>query len=281
MAAKAHRTEILIGVLAVLSIFIVVMGNIMLAEGRFPVGVYAVDMLICGVFAWDYIGRLMRSPSRKGFVKVTWYEPLAMVPAIVMDMLFGLPVLSVGLRALRLVRFVRVVPVVARLKRSASSAERFAERSQLLYLFVIVASIVLAAAFSVLTIELRAPRGQIQDASDALWWALSTVTTVGYGDIVPSTPLGRIIGMMLMVVGIGVMAALISQVSATIVESRMARTRRRRRAVPAAVVARLQATVGRVGDLSDAELATLLREIVQLQCQVPRTEAGSDTSQAG
>lgn len=281
MAAKAHRTEILIGVLAVLSIFIVVMGNIMLAEGRFPVGVYAVDMLICGVFAWDYIGRLMRSPSRKGFVKVTWYEPLAMVPAIVMDMLFGLPVLSVGLRALRLVRFVRVVPVIARLKRSASSAEQFAERSQLLYLFVIVASIVLAAAFSVLAIELGAPRGQIQNASDALWWALSTVTTVGYGDIVPSTALGRVIGMMLMVVGIGVMATLISQVSATIVESRMARARRRRRAVPAAVVARLQTTLGRVGDLSDVELATLLREIVQLHCQMPRTEAGEGTSQTG
>ena len=280
MPRKVSKTEVVIGFLAVLSILLVVLGNLMLARGRVPVGVYTVDVIICGVFAWDFVKRLRDSGSGRDFLKKSWYEPLSMVPAISLDMIAGLPGLSAGLRALRLVRFVRVVLVAARLKRSLSVADRFVERSQLLYLIVIAASIVIAAAFSVLAIEFRVPQSQIQGVSDALWWALSTVTTVGYGDVVPSTPLGRIIGMLLMVAGIGVMATLISQVSATVVESRLTRVRSQRRAAPAAVVAGLQATVGRVGDLSDAELATLLREIVEFHCQVRRTGDGPGGTQS-
>ena len=273
MPAKVSKTEIAIGFLAVLSIFLTVLGNIMIAKGRFPVGVYTIDLFICGLFAWDFVKRLRKSQSRRSFWRQSWYEPLAIVPAIALDVLVGLPVLSAGLRALRLVRFVRVVLVASRLRRTFSVADRFIEHSRLLYLVTIAAGIVVAAAFAVLTIEFRAPGSQIQGVSDALWWALSTVTTVGYGDIVPATPLGRIIGMVLMVVGIGVMAALISQVSATLVETRLARTRRVRSTVSPTAVARLQATVGRVGELTDVELATLLRELVELHCQVQRSGA--------
>jgi len=274
MPAKVSRTEVLIGILALLSILLVVVGNIMLAQGRFPAGVYVVDLIICVVFMWDYVVRLRRSPSARGFLKSTWYEPLAMVPAVFLHFLAGIPLLSAGLRLLRLIRFARVVLVAARLKRTFSVADRFVERSQLLYLITIVTSIVLAAAFLVLAIELRSPQSQIDGVSDALWWALSTVTTVGYGDIVPATPAGRIIGMVLMVVGIGVMAALISQVSATIVETRLSRGRRRSPGVPQSELARLQSLVQRVGDLSDVELSALLRGIVELHCQVQREDPG-------
>ncbi len=274
MPARVSKSEVLIGFLALLSIFLVVLGNIMLSKGRFPIGVYTVDLVICGVFAWDFVRRLRSSEAKRHFWRQSWYEPLAMVPAVALDLLAGLPLLSTGLRALRLVRFVRVVLVASRLRRTFSVADRFVARSQLLYLAVIVAGVVVAAAFAVLAIEFQSPESQIDGVSDALWWALSTVTTVGYGDIVPATPLGRIVGMLLMVVGIGVMAALISQVSATLVESRLARSRGRRPALPAAVMERLQSEVGRVGDLSDVELATLLREIVELHCQVQRADTG-------
>ncbi len=85
---------------------------------------------------------------------------------------------------------------------------------------------------------------------------------MGYGDIVPASQLGRSIGMLLMVVGVGVMAALISQVSATLVESRMARSKQPVETLPETDVGRLQDAVGHIGELSDTELVVLLKEIV-------------------
>ena len=261
------KGEAIVGFLAVLSIFIVVLGNMMLAQGRVPVGVYTVDLIICAVFVWDFVKRLRKEHSARAFLKTYWYELLAMIPAVVLDMVVGLPILSIGLRALRLVRFVRIVLNAARLRRTVSVADRFIDRSQLVYLAIITAGLVIAAAFAVLAIEFRFEASPIKTVSDALWWSLATVTTVGYGDIVPATPLGRIIGMFLMVVGIGVMATLISQVSAVLVESRLQKVRRVRRSrstIDAGNIASLQEVVGRVGELTDAELAGLLHEVIEV-----------------
>ncbi|MCK5584914.1 hypothetical protein KAJ02_02470, partial [Candidatus Bipolaricaulota bacterium] len=60
MPRKTAKTEVIIGFLAVLSIFIVVLGNMMLAQGRVPVGVYTVDFVICVVFAGDCVKRLRK-----------------------------------------------------------------------------------------------------------------------------------------------------------------------------------------------------------------------------
>ncbi|MBN1857025.1 MAG: potassium channel family protein [Dehalococcoidia bacterium] len=270
------KSEALIGFLAVLSIFIVVLGNMMLAAGRVPVGVYTVDAIICVVFAWDFAKRLRKEHSARAFLKKYWYELLAMIPAVVLDMVVGLPILSVGLRALRLVRFARIVLNAARLKRTVSVADRFIDRSQLFYLIIITAGLVIAAAFAVLAIEFRFVGSPIKTVSDALWWSLATVTTVGYGDIVPATALGRIIGMLLMIVGIGAMATLISQVSAVLVESRLQKVRHIRRSkstIDAGTIAGLQEAVGRVAELTDAELAGLLHRLIEAH-DLGRTSRG-------
>jgi len=266
MPRNVSRTEVLIGFLALLSIFLVVLGNIMLHRGRVPVGVYSVDLFICVVFALEFAKRLRASEARGAFLRKHWYESIAMIPALALDLLVGLPVLSAGLRALRLVRFVRVVLVAVRLRRTFAIADRFAERSHLLYLVVITAGIVLAAAFSVLAIEFRYDPSPIKGVADALWWSLATVTTVGYGDIVPATPLGRAIGMLLMVVGIGTMAALISQVSAALVESRMAKQATLADASETDID-KLVEVVGRLPELSDSELGVLLRDIIDVHRQ--------------
>lgn len=126
MPPKLSETEVPIGFLAVLSIFLVVLGNIMIGKGRFPIGVYTLDLVICGVFAWDSLKRLWTSASKREFWRRSRYEPLAMVPAIALHAL-------AGLRALRLVRFGRTVLVASRLRRTFSLAGRFVQHSQFLY----------------------------------------------------------------------------------------------------------------------------------------------------
>lgn len=254
--------ELVMAVLAILSIFLVVVDTVAIGPGEGQSFARAVDLVICGVFAFDFFTRLRESSSRRVFVRENWYEPLAFVPAVAFSAVTGLPVLSSALRALRLIRVVRVVFVAARMRHAFSSVDLFFARSHLLYVGLIVSGIVVMAAFTVLALELRQPGSQIQDISDALWWSLATVTTVGYGDIVPVTFAGRIVGMLFMMVGIGVMAALIAQVSATLVEARIAK-QRDMAASAVGGVARLQQEVGRLAELSDAELALLLKDIVE------------------
>lgn len=89
----------------------------------------------------------------------------------------------------------------------------------------------LAAAFTVFTggaLVMWAERsgpGPIDDWGTALWWALATITTVGYGDVVPVTTVGRIVGALVMLIGIGIFGVLTASVAAWFVEGGRARRR--------------------------------------------------------
>lgn len=62
---------------------------------------------------------------------------------------------------------------------------------------------------------------QITNLLDAFWWASATVTTVGYGDVVPVTELGRVMGIVLMFVGIAIIGTFISALGALLIGSRL------------------------------------------------------------
>jgi voltage-gated potassium channel len=59
---------------------------------------------------------------------------------------------------------------------------------------------------------------EFENLNDALWWSLQTVTTVGYGDIVPKQTLGRLIGALLMLNGIALITVISAAVTATLIE---------------------------------------------------------------
>jgi voltage-gated potassium channel len=69
----------------------------------------------------------------------------------------------------------------------------------------------------VLQFESRSPDANIRSGGDALWWAIVTITTVGYGDRFPVTAPGRITGVFVMVAGVGIIGALASILASILV----------------------------------------------------------------
>jgi voltage-gated potassium channel Kch len=68
-------------------------------------------------------------------------------------------------------------------------------------------------------------RDEFDTLGEALWWSAQTVTTVGYGDVVPADPLGRAIGLLVMLVGIAFVAVVTATITASFVESARRRLR--------------------------------------------------------
>ena len=91
----------------------------------------------------------------------------------------------------------------------------------LVYLFVISSAVVGASGIGIYLIESPHEDAQITNLIDAFWWASATVTTVGYGDVVPVTEAGRVIGIALMFVGISIIGVFISALGALLIGSRL------------------------------------------------------------
>lgn len=91
----------------------------------------------------------------------------------------------------------------------------------LIYLLIISIVVVGSSGIGIYLIESPHEDAQITTLIDAFWWASATVTTVGYGDVVPVTELGRTIGIALMFIGISIIGTFISALGARLVGSRL------------------------------------------------------------
>jgi voltage-gated potassium channel len=157
------------------------------------------DTVVCVLFLFDFMQNLIRAPNKvKYFATWGWIDLLSSIPA--------LDAFRLG-RAARLLRILRVLRAV----RSVRVLGQFimSRRGESVGLAAALAAL-LAITFSsvgVLQVELPA-NGNIQTAEDAVWWSISTLTTVGYGDRYPTTSEGRLIAVLLMVCGVGLVSVL-------------------------------------------------------------------------
>jgi voltage-gated potassium channel len=115
--------------------------------------------------------------------------------------------------------------------------------------------LVLTVAGVVLIVERGNPHATITSYPDALWWALSTVTTVGYGDIYPVTSGGRLAGLLLMLAGIALAGIITAAVAAWFVQSVVKQADEVENEKNAAEASMQQATVLQRLDALEARLA--------------------------
>ncbi|TLX67820.1 MAG: two pore domain potassium channel family protein [Thaumarchaeota archaeon] len=98
-----------------------------------------------------------------------------------------------------------------------------------IYLFITFGLIILLGTFVMYGIESQVPNSKIKTLLDALWWCVATVTTVGYGDIVPISNIGRMVALFYMFFGISMIAILLSVITNTFYKRRFEKEERENR----------------------------------------------------
>lgn len=187
--------EIFIGALSLLSIVNLVLVAVARGDGDLQNVLLAMDAIFSVVFLIDFTYRLTTAPSRKDyfFRHFGWADLLASLPLAQLKFLriFRL------VRVFRLMRGVGGRSVLRTLVRDRAGSA----------LFTLLLTGILVLQFGsllMLRIESDAPGANITTASDSLWYTVVTISTVGYGDQYPVTTAGRIVGAIIIVVGVAI-----------------------------------------------------------------------------
>lgn len=155
-----------------------------------------IDWGIWVIFVIDYLIRLNRSEHKWTYIKEHPFEIIGIIP---FDSIF---------RAARIIRVIRVIRLIGIGSRYSAPVYRLLKTNGLDKVLIIAVVLLFLVPIPIVYLE-----PSIDTFTDALWWAIVTTTTVGYGDISPETPVGRILAIILMLVGIGIIGTLTSAIT--------------------------------------------------------------------
>jgi len=204
----SSRIDPVMMVLAVLWLPVLVVPLVTRLHGVTSLAFGIADYFVWAAFAVEYAIKLWLAVDKRAFLRHHLLD-LALV---------AIPVLR-PLRLARLLRIVRLGRVVLVLGEGLRRARALFTHHDLHFVLLTVAAIILSGAGLEVVFERHAvgPTA-IHNFGDALWWAVVTVTTVGYGDKIPITGAGRWVATALMFTGIGLVGVLTATVASYFVQ---------------------------------------------------------------
>jgi voltage-gated potassium channel len=169
-----------------------------------------VDTLVCIFFLSDFVVRLYRAESKLAYLKWGWIDLLASIPNV--EFLRWGRLVRV-LRIIRLLRGIRSVHKVIQMIYENRLQGGVVSGALIAFLLVVFSSVAVLVAD-------QEPNANIRTAEEALWWSVTTITTVGYGDKYPVSTEGRLVGILLMLCGVGLFGLLSGSVASLILGNR-------------------------------------------------------------
>ena len=191
LSKSQHKIyDIIISVLAAAAVFLVIVD---LSQGLNEWQTRA-DQAILSVFLADYLVRLFLAEDKAKYIRTNICDLIAILPFHTVFRLFKMASIA---------RFAKLPRMFAFMYRPLKKARRFFNTNGFKYVVFITTIMIIIGG-----ILIHFAEGM--SYGDGIWWAFVTTTTVGYGDISPSTFYGRIIAMVLMLLGIGLLGTITS-----------------------------------------------------------------------
>jgi len=178
-----------------------------------------IDDGIWFAFLLEYIVLVSLYDDKVGYTKRSWLNLLILLlsPPLICPDGFALIRSLRSLRVLRLFRALRILRIVIALRRGVKPISDVLVKNSLHYITLITIILIIFSgiAFSWLELGVISIQGTLQ----GVWWAITTVTTVGYGDFYPESHAGRMLAVAVMVIGIGFVAVLTANIASYFVEN--------------------------------------------------------------
>lgn len=261
---KSIAIEISLSVLTTISVVLIAMQYL----SRIPVNYFGVVLLFDGIVSIiliiDFYKRIKDSKQGYKYFLYHIYELPSLIPLFFFVMLDADTTLNAGLKSLRIIQLFRFLHILSRTLRIFESLE-----NRLAYTILLSVVTVIAGAIMIYIIESPVPGAKIITLEDAFWWAIVTVTTVGYGDIYPITPEGRLLAVFIMIIGIAILSLLISTLGAGFIESRM---KRERRIEESSIKTMIKDKIDKIEGLQNEEIIALLNMISTLHRDITNTK---------
>jgi voltage-gated potassium channel len=211
---RSNAYSIFMLVLTVMSLAIMVLLLLPLDPATIQV-LTVYDNIVCVIFLADFALSLRRARSKRYYLinQRGWLDLIGSIPT------FGAFKFTALLRLARLSRLARIARMLQGESKKRLVDDLLTNRGQYAAFITILAAFMVLVTSSVLVLqfESKAAEANIKDGGDALWWAIVTITTVGYGDRFPMTGLGRLTGVAVMFAGVGIIGALASILASVLV----------------------------------------------------------------
>ena len=163
---------------------------------RVPINIYygiiVFDTIVCIVLWNDFFTRLSQSNNKKRFILKNWLEIMAAIPFDLIMMPFALNAYNLSL--LKILRFIKIMALFSQF---LETIDVFLKKTHLDEVFGVTLLVVLASTLGLYLFD-----SSINSLFDSLWFVLSTITTVGYGDVMPQTAIGKTIGLITLIIGV-------------------------------------------------------------------------------
>lgn len=200
-------------VLVVVALLIPLQWYLQSLQGDWPTYSRIIDWAIWLFFLTETLILLLLVEQRGRYLRGNWMN-LVIIASGLPLLWPGLPLVG-ALRGLRLLLFVGLLPRLSR------TAAELLGRNHFGYTLLVMGSAIAAVGVLASVVE-----PAIETSLDGIWWALVTASTVGYGDIVPTTPQGRAFATVVIIMGLAMVALITANISAFLVDNEVDRERR-------------------------------------------------------
>lgn len=177
-----------------------------------------IEVTVVAIFTFEYGLRVLSARNRLRFV-FSFYGLVDLAAILPFYLATGLDLRSV--RILRLLRLVRILKLFRYNQAAQRLLRAFAQVREELILFIFIIVILLyLSAVGIYYFEHEVQPEKFKSVPHSMWWAVATLTTVGYGDIYPVTAGGRLFTFFVLILGLGVVAVPTGLVASALTESR-------------------------------------------------------------